>query len=426
MTLPPSTPTSSPGAAAEHAEPRPRIRGQLRALLVWFVPLSVSTTLIWGAVPGILLPLQVTAVDPANKVANLALVSSIGAFAALVAQPVAGAVSDRVRSRFGRRSPFILGGALLVGLSLIGLALSPMITLVAISYCGLQFFSNAAWGPATAILPDRVPVPVRGVFSAVIGAGTMVGALIGSIAAASFATRVPLGFVVFGSIVVVVALLFVVVNREESNVGQPRDPFRLVGFLRGFWINPIAHPPFFFAFTGRFLLNLGYVVIFGYQLFILQDYIGLGDAAVKQVPLLSLVSIPTLLLGILVSGPLSDRLRRRKVFIIIAAVVLAIAAAVPLLMPTFSGMLMFSLIAGFGLGMFQAVDNALITEVLPDPDDFAKDMGVINIAASLPQVIAPAISGVVVLSIGYQALFPLTIGLCLIGGVAVFLIRGVR
>src|SRR6218665_508947 len=103
---------SEPGAALggegipelESQEPV-KIRGPLRKLLLWLLPANISIFILWGAIPGLLLALQVAAVDEENKVANLALVTTIGAFAAMIAQPVAGAISDRTRSRFGRRAP---------------------------------------------------------------------------------------------------------------------------------------------------------------------------------------------------------------------------------------------------------------------------------------------------------------------------------
>ena len=54
--------------------------------------------------------------------------------------------------------------------------------------------------------------------------------------------------------------------------------------------------------------------------------------------------------------------------------------------------------------MFFAVDQALCIDVLPNPDDTAKDLGVLNIASTLPAMIAPLIAGVVIIPLG-NALF---------------------
>jgi MFS family permease len=90
-------------------------------------------------------------------------------------------------------------------------------------------------------------------------------------------------------------------------------------------------------------------------------------------------------------------------------------------------MMLFSFVAGLGFGAFQAVDTALMSEVLPSKNDFAKDLGVLNIAATLPQTLAPGIASIVILSLGgYAALFPIGIVIALLGAFAVLPIKSVR
>jgi len=65
-----------------------------------------------------LLPLQISNIDPANKVVNLGIVASISVLLALIGNPLAGALSDRTTSRFGRRRPWIFIGAIVSALAL--------------------------------------------------------------------------------------------------------------------------------------------------------------------------------------------------------------------------------------------------------------------------------------------------------------------
>jgi MFS family permease len=97
-----------------------------------------------------------------------------------------------------------------------------------------------------------------------------------------------------------------------------------------------------------------------------------------------------------------------------------------MIMPTLVGMILFSLVSGLGFGIFQSVDTALMSQVLPSAETYGKDLGVLNIAATLPQTIGPVVGGAVVLAFGYIGIFPVGIVLVLAGGAAVYMIRSVR
>ncbi|MFT4284025.1 MAG: MFS transporter [Protaetiibacter sp.] len=426
---------SEPGAAVaaegladlESTEPV-KIRGRLLKLLLWMLPANVSIFILWGAIPGLLLALQVAAVDEANKVANLALVTTVGALAAMIAQPVAGAISDRTRSRFGRRAPWMVAGALIGGLALVGMAFANTLLMIGIAWTMVQIAYNFAQGPLSAILPDRVPVRARGTFAAIGGAATMVGAIGGQVVGASLAQNVGAAYVGLAGFTLIVITLFVVFNPDRSSADQVNPPFRVLDFLRTFWVNPIKHPDFFWAFAGRLLLFTGYFGVTGYNLYVLNDYIGIGDLAASTgyVPILGLLGLAGTLPAILISGPLSDKVGRRKIFVFISSVVVGAGLLVPWIMPTIGGMMLMSVIIGVGFGAFMAVDQALMTEVLPSADSYAKDLGVVNIAATLPQTLAPAVGGAIVLAFGYAGLFPVGIALSVLGAFCVFMIKAVK
>ncbi|MEU8076470.1 MFS transporter [Catellatospora citrea] len=421
-----TTKSPAPPVLTETAPARPALTGPLRRLLAWTFPANIGMYLLWGAIPGILLPLQVAAIDEDAKAANLAVVATIGALAAMLAQPLAGAISDRTRSRFGRRGPWIVGGALTGGLALLGLASANTLVQITIAWTITQIAYNFAQGPLAAVMPDRVPPANRGVFSAVTGTGLMLGALGGQVVATRFADDLPAGYLTFAGLALVALTLFVVFNPDRDNRATPRRPFSLRALVDSYWFDPRRHPDLGWAFLGRLLLYLGYFIVVNYQLYILQDRVGLGDAAIDYVPVVSVASLGGTVLATVVSGPLSDRLGRRRIFVYAAAAMLATALLLPWIWPTKPGMLAFALLSGLGFGVFQAVDTALITEVLPAEQDFGKDIGVVNIAATLPQVLAPAAAGAIVAAAGYAPLFPVGIALVLLGGLAVVPIKSVR
>jgi hypothetical protein len=65
--------------------------------------------------------------------------------------------------------------------------------------------------------------------------------------------------------------------------------------------------------------------------------------------------------------------------------------------------------------------------VLPAARDRGKDLGVLNVASSLPQVLAPAIAAPIVTGLGgYSALYLVAAGIEVTGAVLVYRIRSVR
>lgn len=425
---PPMTENTFVATATGNDDPPPPVKG-LRRLMWWIVPANFGIFVVWGAIPGILLPEQTRqlfgAAGDDAVVANLAIVSTIGAFAAMVAQPIAGQISDRTRSRFGRRAPWIVLGALAGGLSLVGLALANSLWGMVIAWTLVQIAYNFAQGPLSAVMPDRVPLSRRGTFAALTGIGLMVGALGGQILASFFLGSLVAGYVVFAGFALVVLTLFVVFNPDYSSQRLQPEPFRLKEFLGTFWVNPVKHPDFFWAFTGRLLLYTGYFAVTGYQYLLLINYFGVENPG-EVIPILGLLSLVGIVVSIVVSGPLSDRVGRRKPFVFGSAAVVSLGFLLPWIWPDITSWMIMTFIAGFGFGMFQAVDTALISEVLPSAKSFAKDLGVVNIAATLPQTLAPGVAGAIVLAFGYTGLFPVAIVLGILGAFAIWPIRSVR
>ncbi|GAA1507088.1 MFS family permease [Agromyces terreus] len=411
--------------AAGNEDPPTPIKG-VRRLLGWIIPANLGIFLIWGAVPGILLPQQIALqFGEADKVANLTIVATIGAFCAMLAQPIAGTISDRTRSRFGRRAPWIIIGVLAGGLSLVGLAFADSLVGVAIAWTLVQITYNFAQGPLSAVMPDRVPLKRRGTFAALSGIGLMVGALGGQVVGSLFFDSITAGYLTFAVLAVVLLTLFTVFNPDYSSKELELEPFRFSDFLRTFWVNPVKHPDFFWAFTGRLLLYTGYFAVTGFQLYLLTDYFGV-DAPQSVIPVLGLISLAGILLATVVSGPLSDKVGRRKIFVFASSAVTGLAFLLPWAWPDLTAWMIMTFISGLGFGMFQAVDTALMSEVLPSAKSFAKDLGVVNIAATLPQTLAPGVAGAIVLAFGYAGLFPVAIVLSVLGAFAVWPIKAVK
>jgi MFS family permease len=125
---------------------------------------------------------------------------------------------------------------------------------------------------------------------------------------------------------------------------------------------------------------------------------------------------------------LSDRFGRRKVFVIVAAIIYAAAMLAIATSDDFTGYLIGMTIGGLGFGRYMAVDLALVVDVLPRTGSTAKDLGVLNIAGALPFALAPAIAPAILAATdsSYTALCAVA-GTCAVAGAAAILrVRGVR
>ncbi|WP_029013361.1 MFS transporter [Niveispirillum irakense] len=427
--------TDMPLAAAalpvEDEDMSEHVAGKRRWVLLWSLLINFFVLLaLYNGVISVLLPNQIAAMDPASKAANLAIVMSITSIFTTLATPIAGALSDRTRSVWGRRSPWIALGSLIGSACLFGVSLVTTLWSITVLWVMAAIAYNAMQGPLSTVVADRFPAASRGVASGFIGAGMTAGGTVGIIVAGHLASTLVLGYLVFALAIAACCVAFVLINREVPSTHVRVAPFSLPAFLRSFWINPRKYPDFGWAFLGRFTIYLGYQGVVTYQLYILQDYINLSvDEANKVIGNISAITFVTLLFSGLCSGFLSDKVGRRKPFVFFSSVIMAIACTVPLFWPTVQGMYVYAAIVGLGYGAFTAVDMALMTQVLPqDTGSTGKDLGILTIAINIPQAISPVLSAWLLSMSGgnYSTLFIAAIIFVFASSFFVLPIRSVR
>jgi MFS family permease len=408
-----------------------RGRGGFRRLMISLGMASGALSGLYAGIGGVLLPQQIEDIDRAHKVAALGVVSGVAACFALVFNPVGGALSDRTRSRLGRRNPWLIAGSLgmLVMLALLGQA--PTVLAILLAWCLAQAVANFYQAPLTAVIPDRVPRSRRGVASAVTGVSQVIGGVIGVGLASLFTRHLAAGYLVLGLVMAVTAAGFVLATADPPAADMPRPPrdtrslaARLAGFL-----SALRHRDFACVFASRAAAIMGYYLVIGYELYILTDFIRLpaGLKPAQGVTILAAISAVGALLAAAISGPLSDRLDRRKPFVFVSSAVAGAGCILPVVSPTFPTIEIFAALAGIAFGTYLSVDAALVTLVLPRSEDAARDLGVLNIANAGPQVLAPLFAAVIISHLGgYRMLFVLG-GCCGIAGAFVVMpVRAVR
>ncbi|MFF0609303.1 MFS transporter [Nocardia tengchongensis] len=404
-----------------------RVPRELRRLFA-MAPAAASAAPLAYAAMQYFPALQLERIDSEGKVLALALVNSLGALAAMVAQPLAGVLSDRTRTRYGSRRPWMLIGALIGAVGLIIAGLSTTVASLVMASIVVQTGFNACQASFNAILPDRVPRPIRGRYSTLVGFGQLLAGIGGPAVAAIFAHVIPAGYFTFAGVLVLIIVTFVAFITDGDNRETPRPPFHPSAIVKTFWGNPIRHPDFAWVWLGRFLIFSGYAMVNGFGLYIAQSYVGMSlEQAARLVPLIGVIGLPGFLVATAIAGPLSDRIGRRKPIVFAGGVIIAASAAVPLIWPTPAGLIGNGVIATIGVGLFVAVDQALVSEVLPSGTDFAKDLGIINLAVSLPHTVGPFLAGLLVHTFnGYGVLYAAVLITAGAGAFAVLPIKGVE
>jgi MFS family permease len=227
------------------------------------------------------------------------------------------------------------------------------------------------------------------------------------------------------AVVLVLAVPYLLRSHDLRLDPAHRHPWDTKAFLRGFWVSPQRHPDFAWAWLTRFLVNLGNAMGTLLLYFYLDDAVGYDDPE-AGVFVLTVVYAAFIVLSTVVSGAWSDRVGRRKVFVIAAGLLAAAASLILAVTQTWPGAVAGAVVLGIGFGVYLSVDFALCTEVLPDEEARAKDLGVINIANALPQVFAPFLGAFLISSLGgYGTLYGVSAAVCVLGSVLVTRIRSV-
>ncbi len=410
------------------AEPVVRVGGR------WRFAFAIGWLGIWMAQLApyqLLLPNQVqAAVGPVARwedaVVAFGTVSGIAGLCSIVAYPLTGALSDRTTGRFGRRTPWIAGGALLFGVGLIGLGPQTTLAGIALWWAIAMIGFCVLTAALTATISDRVPVGQRGVVAAWISAPQAIGVVVGLVLVQFVVTDARIGYLLLGLLVVLLLVPFLALRGDPVLHGSDRPPLTLRSLIAGFWIPPRTHPDFAWTLAGRILVNVGNALGTGLLLYFLEFGLRVQHADDALV-VASLVYTVFVVIAALAGGRLSDRTGRRKPFVVTAAVLIAIASVLLAAVPDFLAVLVGAALLGFGYGAFLAVDQALATQVLPDPADRGKDLGIMNIATTLPQAVAPLGGAwLVAASGGFGALFAVAGIAALAGAACVLPVRSVR
>ena len=370
---------------------------------------------------------QLNPTDWVQSVVAFGIISGISGLFALVAFPLTGALSDRTTGRWGRRRPWILGGTLLFAASLLILGLQTNIFLIGLFWCLALTGFCVLTAALTATISDQVPVNQRGLISGWVSAPQAIGTIAGLLLVTEVFVGQILGYAVMAILLVVLVVPFVIVMPDAVLSKEDQKEVTMREIATGFWISPRDYPDFGWTLLSRVLVNFGNAFGTTLLLYFLMFGLGRGDSAEDDLISLTLVYMFFVVVSSIGLGKLSDVLGRRKIFVFVAAALQAIAALLLAFIPDLTVATIAAGLLGLGYGCFLAVDQALATQVLPDPETRGKDLGIMNIATAVPQAIAPLLGAWIVAAlVGFSGLFLLAALFAAAGALAVLPIKSVR
>ena len=382
---------------------------QIAISAFWF-----GTNVLWGALIVVMLPAEVDAIAPIYRVPGIALLSSLAAIIAVVVPLVAGALSDRCASNWGRRRPFIGTG---VAINILGLFLMyvayatrhPLtgghpategnfeiylkllghgsFVLFLLSYMAVQLGNNIATAAYSGVIPDLVPDDQRGRASGYMALMSQAGTLVGALGCGKLLQSAPesVKYAFLCCALLGAAMVTIFGIRENA---LPAAPPKLdwIPYLKSLWIDPKVYPDFAWVWITRALVMLGFYGILPFVNFYFVDVIGIKDQSTAG-------GIASMLTGLILvaasvsaiyGGNLSDRIGRKRV-VYLANSLIALMCIGFIFCRTIPQVMFAGFLFGLGFGAYTSVDWALGTDVLPTKSNAAKEMAVWHVSMTLPQ-----------------------------------------
>jgi MFS family permease len=373
-----------------------------------------------------LLPLKAAAIASAGRAELLAVVALWGAITASIANILAGTVSDRARWGRGERWRWIVTGLLATAASygLIAAANTPSTLLLAV-VC-LQISLNLMLNPLAAALPELVPDNQKGVVSAYAGLAyplaSLFGALVIGIVLTTESARL---LAVVGTMLLLVTPFILAARQRRPTSADPATVDRS-------WV-ALWDSDFQMAFLSRLLVQTAIAMNVLYLLFFLQSETRIGSVIPDQRPeavlgwILAGSTVTAIVAGLL-AGYWSDRIGRRRELVFAGGMFIASGALLMALTPAWPGPAVAQIVFGIGIGLYGVVDTALIAQLLPSRANAGRDLGLMNVAATAAQVLAPLLALAALQVVGHDLrfLFGLSGVIAALGATTILAIRRVR
>ena len=387
------------------------LRTQIALSAFWFSLSFQGTALLT-----IVIPQALDGLARGDHTLVLSRLAVLGAVIAMALPPIAGAMSDAVRRHGGQRRPMLLWGAGIDVLGIFIIAEASNLYLLAGGFLIMVLGQNLAGAAYQAMMPDMIPRDQWGAASGYIGVFRLLGTIFGLGVAGFASTQVT--YWAMALTAMAGAVYSASVMYDQNGDAQPRARARIRN-----------RRDFSLVFAARFAVMFGQTLLMTYAFYFFQDVMH-AQSPQGSTAIFAGLAMVGAVASSLVLGFVSDRSDRPGI-VALAGIPMAVAVGGFALYPDANLLLLYACLYGLGWGAYLSVDWALALDSIPDLANVARDLGIWGIASNLPQVIAPAVGGWLILHFatrfeGYRALFLVAGGVTLLGSLIVLGVRSRR
>lgn len=417
---------------APAAEPQTRMS---RSYIFWLMLASFGASMAMMVPLSYGIAVRISELAPGHEEV-LGYITGSAQLVYLIISPLVGIWSDRTRSRFGRRTPFLYLGTVIGFAGLVVIGFAPNLLIIGVGWVlGMSGWSIAGAALQT-IQADKLPERQRGKVSALTGLTTQIAPVLGiGVAYAVASIDTMLIFVVPGVIGALLLAIFPLIKPEGSSKDLPQTEHVTVkSVVSSYGFNVRKYPDFAWNWLGRFVFFIGLYFNTTFGTFFYAQRLNLPVVEVGGiVATVGMIGVVAAATGALLGGFLSDKLQRRRLFVMVAALLFVAGAAVEATAWSLPQIIVGALLMQLAIAVFATVDQAIVYAIIPERDQAGRYMAVIQFAQKIPSAVAPLLAGLVI-TIGaagdmknYTLLYLTGAVFALIGGLIILLkVKSVR
>jgi len=363
----------------------------------------------------LLLPMKIEAVAGDGRIGLITATVIAGSTAAGLSNILFGWLSDRSVARGGGRRRWVAAGLAGTAVAYACIAVAPTPGAIVLATILFQAALNAMLNPLVAIMADEIPDAQKGLTGGLNALANPVAsavlAILVSMSSLGEANRLAIVVVIVAGCMMPLLLtrsvLVPIVDRPRAAVNALRRDL-------------VA------AWASRLLVQIAGVVLQLYLLYYFESIAPAetsGTLAARIGNLLTISFVVALPIAILI-GRLSDRIDRRKPFLLAAATLAAVGLLGMALAKDWNSAAIAFGIYSVGSGIFLPLQAAFSMQLLPDPHHRGRDLGLLNLTNTLPSLLGPLLTWSLATPRDFRTLMLTLVALTLCGGLAMLAVRG--